>query len=164
MITLAPITAENVSTFKETRLRALRDAPHAFGSTFASEARLSDADWLARTDRWNGRRGIGFLAMDGSVACGIAGSFIEEENAARAQLISMWTAPTHRMLGVGRLLVDEIVEWARLRGAEVLRLMVTSNNEAAMLFYERLGFRRTGRTEPYPNDASLIEYEMSRRI
>ena len=43
-------------------------------------------------------------------------------------------------------------------------LMVTSNNEAALRFYEQLGFNRTGRTEPYPNDPALIEYEMSRQI
>jgi ribosomal protein S18 acetylase RimI-like enzyme len=39
-----------------------------------------------------------------------------------------------------------------------------SNNEPAILFYQRLGFARTGRTEPYPNDPALIEYEMSRAI
>jgi len=33
-----------------------------------------------------------------------------------------------------------------------------------MAFYERLGFIRTGRTEPYPNDPALIEYEMSRPV
>jgi len=60
--------------------------------------------------------------------------------------------------------VNEIAGWARLRGAEALQLMVTSSNEPAMLFYQRLGFSRTGRTEPYPNDPALIEYEMSRPI
>jgi ribosomal protein S18 acetylase RimI-like enzyme len=42
--------------------------------------------------------------------------------------------------------------------------MVTSNNEPAIRFYERLGFTRTGRTEPYPNDPGVIEYEMLRPI
>ena len=42
--------------------------------------------------------------------------------------------------------------------------MVTSNNDAAMRFYESLGFVRTGRTEPYPNDAALVEFEMMRSI
>jgi ribosomal protein S18 acetylase RimI-like enzyme len=76
----------------------------------------------------------------------------------------MWTAPTHRQQGIGRLLVNGIADWARLRGADLLQLMVTSSNEAAMLFYERLGFTRTGRTEPYPNDLRLIEYEMARSL
>ncbi|MGY8827382.1 MAG: GNAT family N-acetyltransferase [Candidatus Latescibacterota bacterium] len=39
-------------------------------------------------------------------------------------------------------------------------LMVTSNNEAAISFYESLRFEKNGHTEPYPNDPALIEYEM----
>jgi ribosomal protein S18 acetylase RimI-like enzyme len=42
--------------------------------------------------------------------------------------------------------------------------MVTSVNDSAIRFYERLGFARTGRSEPYPNDPSITEYEMSRAI
>ncbi len=39
--------------------------------------------------------------------------------------------------------------------------MVTSVNEPEMCFYELLGFTRTGHTEPYPNDSSILEYEVS---
>lgn len=164
MITLVRVDAENVAAFRETRLHALRDTPYAFGSTYAGERALTDADWLARAARWDGDKGVGFLAMDGADACGIVGSFITQEDEAQAQLVSMWTAPSHRMRGVGRLLVDAIVRWARARGVLVVRLMVTSNNEGAEAFYARLGFRRTGRTEPYPNDPSVVEYEMSRSV
>jgi ribosomal protein S18 acetylase RimI-like enzyme len=62
------------------------------------------------------------------------------------------------------MLVNEVLDWARLRSARTSRLMVTSTNEPAILFYQRLGFARTGRTGPYPNDPALIEYEMSRPI
>ena len=164
MILLEPITPQNVFVFKEVRLRALRDTPTAFGSTYAREAQLTDAEWIERAIRWNGEKGIGFLAMDDGVACGIAGSFLDENDSTRAQLISMWTSPTHRRNGVGRLLVDEVAAWAHLRGARTLLLTVTSVNEPAMRFYERLGFTRTGRTEPYPNDPAVIEYEMARAI
>jgi len=43
-------------------------------------------------------------------------------------------------------------------------LMVTSNNDTAIRFYERLAFTKTGRAEPYPNDASVFEVEMSQPI
>jgi ribosomal protein S18 acetylase RimI-like enzyme len=82
----------------------------------------------------------------------------------RAHLISMWTAPTHREQGIGRLLVKEVFTWAHRRNARTLLLMVTSNNEPAIRFYERLGFSRTGPTEPYPNDQAVLEYEMSCQI
>jgi ribosomal protein S18 acetylase RimI-like enzyme len=164
MIALEPITPPNALIFKAVRLRALQDSPSAFGSTYEKESQLTDADWIKRAVQWNGERGIGFLALDSGVACGIAGAFLDQDDATRAHLVSMWTAPTHRQRGIGRLLVNEVVGWARLRRARILWLMVVSNNEPAVVFYQRLGFSRTGRTEPYPNDPALIEYEMSRPI
>jgi len=164
MVVIEPITLQNVSVFKEVRLRALRDTPNAFGSTYERESQFPDEEWTARAVRWNGESGIGFLAMDDGAGCGIAGSFLDPDDSTRAQLISMWTAPTHRRQGVGRMLVEEVTAWARARGARSLQLMVTSINESAMQFYERLGFRRTGRTEPYPNNPALIEFEMAREI
>jgi ribosomal protein S18 acetylase RimI-like enzyme len=164
LVTIEPITTLNTSLFKSVRLRALQDSPHAFGSTYAKESQLSDADWIRRAERWSGESGIGFLAMDTHTACGIAGSFLDENSPKHAHLISMWTAPEYRQRGIGRLLVNAVVNWARGRNARVLHLMVTSNNEPAIRFYQRLGFTRTGRTEPYPNDPAVIEYEMSREI
>jgi len=145
MTAIEPITPLNTFLFKAVRLRALQDAPHAFSSTHAKEIQLTDSDWIKRVERWNGESGAGFLAMDEDTACGIAGSFLGENDATRAQLISMWTAPTHRQRGVGRLLVNGILNWARGRNARVLQLMVTSNNEPAIQFYQRLGFAATGR-------------------
>ena len=164
MIALEPITAHNVAIFRDVRLRALRDAPLAFGSTYTKESQFSDEEWLQRVTRWNGDRGIGYLVMDGGHACGIAGVLLEEEDGVCAHLVSMWVARTHRKIGAGRMLINEISDWARQKGANVLRFMVTSNNESALLFYQRLGFSRTGRTKPYPNDPALIEYEMSKPI
>ncbi len=158
------ITTKNIADFKAIRLRALREDPQAFGSTYERELRFTDAEWAARLQRWDGERGIGYLAMEGETLCGIAGTLRDGADAEGVQLVSMWTAPEYRRQGVGRLLVQEIMEWARERGAGVVRLMVTSNNEAAMRFYERLGFARTGRTEPYPNDARLFEIEMARAV
>jgi ribosomal protein S18 acetylase RimI-like enzyme len=111
-----------------------------------------------------GEIGIGFLAMDGATACGIVGAFLDAKDPTQALLVSMWTAPQYRQRGTGRLLVDAVVRWAQERGARTLLLMVTSNNDPAMRFYERLGFARTGRTEPYPNNPDVIEYEMGRSL
>ena len=164
LITIEPITMRNVLLFKTVRLRALQDAPYAFSATYAKESQFDDAEWLRRAERMNGERGIGFLAMDGETACGIVGAFLDANKATQAQLVSMWTAPAYRQRGVGRLLVNEVLAWARRRGARTLLLMVTSNNESAIRFYEKLGFARTGRTEPYPNDPAILEQEMSRLV
>jgi ribosomal protein S18 acetylase RimI-like enzyme len=160
MIVILRITPSDVHMFRAVRLRALQDTPGAFGATYAAESQLSDSDWLKRVERWNGERGVGFLAMDDGVPCGIAGGFIDEHNNSRAQLISMWTAPEYRRRGVGGQLVKAVRDWARQCNRTVFQLMVTSNNQPALDFYKRLGFSRTGRTEPYPNDPAVVEYEM----
>lgn len=158
------ITRGNLARFKDVRLRSLLEAPYAFGSTYAREAAFDDAEWMQRLERWNGEDGVGFLAMEQDVPCGIAGCLVDPQDPARAQLVAMWTAPAHRERGIGRLLVNAVLDWARGRDVRVLQLMVTSNNEAAIRFYERLGFTRTGRTEPDPNDPAVIEYEMAQAI
>ena len=164
MIVIKPITPLNAFVFKAVRLRALEDAPYAFSSAYAKESQFTDSEWLARATGMNGETGIGFVAMDGENACGLVGSFLDQSDPTRAHLVSLWTAPTHRQQGVGRGLLQEVFGWAYSRKVRTLLLMVTSNNESAMRFYERLAFTRTGRTEPYPNDPAVIEYEMSRPV
>jgi len=164
MVILEPISTRNALIFKAVRLRALQDTPKAFGSTYAKECEFTDAEWIKRASRWSNETAAGYLAMDDGAACGLAVTHLDQDNATRAHLLSMWTAPDYRRRGVGRLLVNKIIVWAHLHGACILHLMVTSNNEPAILFYQRLGFTLTGRTEPYPNDLALIEYEMSRPI
>ncbi len=164
MIVIESIALQNLSFFKDVRLRALQEAPYAFGSTYARESAFTDSEWAARLDRWNGVRGAGFIAVDDGIPCGIAGTLLDENDPTRADLVSMWTAPSHRQSGVGRQLVNHVIDWTRGRNVSTLLLMVTSNNAAAIRFYEKLGFARTGRTEPYPNDPAVTEYEMSRQI
>lgn len=164
LLKLRSVGPECVATFKAVRLRALQDAPSAFGSTYARESQLSDAEWSQRATQWNGDRSICYLAWDGDDACGIAAGFLDADEASTAHLVSMWVAPGQRRRGAGRLLVSGIVDWARSRGAQTLRLTVTSSNDVAGRFYQRLGFVHTGRTEPYPNDPALIELEMARDI
>ena len=164
MIEIEPITEGRLSQFKAIRLRALQDSPGAFGSTYAWEAQLTHSGWMERIGRWNNGRGIGYLAMDEGHPCGIAGCLLHDDELGGAQLISMWIAPTHRQLGVGRLLVEKVIAWARSRGALRLQLTVTGRNESAIRFYKRLGFAFTGKTIPYPNDPTEIEREMELAI
>jgi ribosomal protein S18 acetylase RimI-like enzyme len=165
MIILKPIPPADVTSFKTVRLRALQDTPLAFGSTYAKESQLTDADWQKRVNQWNSERAsAAFLAWDGPNPCGIAAGFLDNDDPTKAHLVSMWVAPTHRRRGVGQLLVNRIIDWARSRNVHTLSLMVTSTNNPAIRFYEQLGFTKTGRTEPYPNDPSVVEYEMIRSV
>ncbi|HYH13044.1 MAG TPA: GNAT family N-acetyltransferase [Thermomicrobiales bacterium] len=48
--------------------------------------------------------------------------------------------------GIGRLLVDAALAWARAQGASGIELGVYEFNEAAIAFYEHMGFRTVKRT------------------
>lgn len=164
MIALVPIQPESAAAFKSVRLRALLDSPTAFGATHAGESQLTDAQWLHRARQCAGEANAGFLAMDGDTACGLVRATPDDQSAAVAWVESMWVAPSHRKQGVGRLLVNQIVVWARAKGLRTLKLSVTSNNEPAIRFYRGLGFIPTGQTEPYPHDPALVECEMALKL
>ena len=164
MITLEPINRQNAMIYKEVRLRALQDTPSAFGSTYAKESQFSDSDWVNRAAQLASERSAGYIAIEADTPCGIIGGFLDRDDVTKAHLVSMWVARSHRRLGIGQSLVNAILDWARTQGVRTLLLMVTSDNNSAIRFYQRLEFTMTGRTEPYPNDPALVEYEMSRPI
>ena len=164
LIILVLIAPENTPVFKNIRLRALQDSPTAFSSTYAEESKLTDADWLKRTSQWSGLNSVTYLAMDAGIAVGIAAGVRDRIDPQRADLMSMWVAPAHRRLGIGRMLVDAVAAWARAQDMLYLCLMVTSNNDHALRFYQSLGFALTGRNEPYRNDQALLNFEMHRLL
>jgi len=56
----------------------------------------------------------------------------------------MYVRPQARNRGVGRRLVEAVMEVARRRGVELLQLAVVSDNEPARRLYARLGFVEYG--------------------
>jgi ribosomal protein S18 acetylase RimI-like enzyme len=164
MPALEKITQKNFLAYKAVRLWALQDAPGAFGSTYERESQFTDSEWLQRAANLSSHRAVGYLSTDKGLLCGIAGAFQDEHDPLQATLVSMWVAPAYRRSGNGRALVSAILAWARARSMGMLRLTVTANNSAAIAFYERNGFSFTGKTEPYPNDPSLVEREMSQSL
>jgi len=174
MPTLERISPDNVAAFRMVRLQALKEDPTSFGSTYAKESELTEAEWLKRAARWSGEKSVGYLAMnqempdqemsDQGMPCGIVASYLDEEDPHRAHVVSMWVSPTHRRSGLGTLLIDAIQVWAMARGVSELQLMVTNINHGAIQFYKRLGFTMNGVTAPYPNDASLFEHQMIKSL
>lgn len=48
-----------------------------------------------------------------------------------------------RGLGIGRLLLSGVVQWARKQGAGRLQLLADRDNKPALAFYEHLGWSKT---------------------
>lgn len=59
------------------------------------------------------------------------------------RLHEIFVNPAGRRLGVGKRLVEQIIEWLEARGAPRVILTSASNNEGAHRFFESFGFRQT---------------------
>jgi ribosomal protein S18 acetylase RimI-like enzyme len=142
---------------RDVRLRALADAPLAFGSSHAREAAWPPALWEAWAgDAAAGRRQVLLLAEVSRPAApqpsGLASGMLDDATAGLAHLFSVWVAPEARGAGAATALVEAVAAWAAERGAQRLRTSVTLGNDAAAGLYRRTGFADTGEREPLGHD------------
>jgi [ribosomal protein S18]-alanine N-acetyltransferase len=86
--------------------------------------------------------------FDGS----LAGFAIVSLAVPEAELETIAVAERFQRRGVGRRLLDEIVDGARALGVEEMHLEVRASNRAAREFYRVLGFAESGRRVRYYAD------------
>ena len=151
-------TREQWQTLRELRLRALTDAPAAFGSTLARDRAHPDAEWQRRAagDCW--------LAWDDGRAVGMVALVPDVDGADVRQLVSMWIAPEVRGTGAAAALIEAACDGACAAGAAEVVLWVADGNDRARRAYERCGFRATGERQPLPSDPAVAEERMRRRL
>ena len=137
------------------RLRALKEDPQAFGSTYAREEHRGEDDW--RT--WP-HPGVFFVASLDGVDAGIACGWLSNDDPDATNLISMWVAPEARGRRLAAELVDAVVGWARERGSSRVELEIAEGNEAAFKAYLRYGFEPSTR-EPHTPRGTTLRYPLS---
>ena len=135
---LAPADALSYRTL---RLRALREHPDAFTSSWeedreqpveAAAARLAaQAFWGA----FQGAELYGFVGLEREARA---------KNRHKATVVGMYVAPEVAGQGVGRALLSFLLAHARSLGLGSLVLTVTDGNAAALNLYRAVGFRSFG--------------------
>jgi ribosomal protein S18 acetylase RimI-like enzyme len=139
-IDLRRLAPDDAALYRDIRLEALADSPDAFSSTLETEedrpletfaARLADAHVIG--------------AFVGSKLAGVAGFYVQSgpKHAHKGMLWGMYVRPAYRASGIGRMLVEVIIDHARRR-VERLQLFVVSDNLPARRLYESLGFVEYG--------------------
>jgi ribosomal protein S18 acetylase RimI-like enzyme len=138
---LAP---EEWHVLRTTRLRALRDSPHAFASSLEAEVGWGEAQWrrLITAATW-------VVAIEAGAVIGIA-SVVDRYDGRHVE--SIWVAPAHRQRGVFRALLRALVDRERANGAHDLVLWVVEDNDDALRTYRRLGFVPTGERQRLSGD------------
>ena len=150
-------TSEDWERVRDVRVRALADAPFAFGSRLEDEQDQPEAIWRSRLES---QAAATFLAIRGHETVGLVRTFVEPEDVTSAKLVSMWVAPHARGQGVGRQLVAVAVQWARDYDATSVQLWVTETNTDARRLYEFCGFVLSGGRQTLPSDPLLNEVAM----
>jgi ribosomal protein S18 acetylase RimI-like enzyme len=139
-IQIRRLAQADAALYRDIRLEALRCHPEAFGSTFEAE---NARPLTFFSDRLGSSASFG--VFHDSELVGIAGLLIQEgrKEDHKGLLVGMYVRPNARKAGVGRRLVETIIEYARER-VELIQLAVVSENEPARRLYERLGFVEYG--------------------
>jgi ribosomal protein S18 acetylase RimI-like enzyme len=160
MTELRTVGPDDWRTMRDIRLDALREAPYAFGSTYAREVAFPEQTWR---DRASLRRTLlAYLPEFGEPPVGLVASI--EEVPGELELVSMWVRPQARGRQVGSALVEAVVEVAGTRRLPRVHLWVTETNKPGRRLYERCGFTPTGERQPLPSDPALMELAMARPV
>lgn len=141
---------EDWAAWRDLRLRALRDSPDAFGSTYEHESAFTEGDWRARLSD-----GPAVLGLVAGRAVGQGAAFLDRPGSLK--VVAMWTDPAYRGRGVGSAVLDHLLAWAADLGLPA-HLDVAGPNVQARALYERRGFAATGHREPLrPGSAINVE-------
>ena len=139
-IEIRRLTSADAAAYRDIRLAGLRDSPEAFGSTFVRE-NAKPLAWFC--DRLQNSQVFG--AFRSTDLLGIAGFVVREGEKERHKglLWGMYVRPDSRNAGVGRQLVEAVIDHARDQ-VEVIQLSVVSGNGRARRLYACLGFVEYG--------------------
>jgi ribosomal protein S18 acetylase RimI-like enzyme len=159
MVVVREVTPDDWQTLRDVRLTALREAPYAFGSTYAREQAFTQEQWRGRIND----RSVTFLAYrpERPEPAGLAGVYVPD---GVADVVSMWVRPSARGTGVGEALIGAAADWAKARDHDCILLWVTESNAQARKLYDRCGFALTGERQPLPSDPTLPEVRMRRPL
>lgn len=144
------LRADEGLAYRDVRLRALKLAREAFGSTYAEESVLDDQFWREQMVRTAGAMEAELFAVDrgdGSLA-GTAFVRVSPDPPHDGYVGAMWVDEDLRGGGWADALLDAAEHFARTLGAPAVGLWVEAANARARRFYERRGYAATGITEP----------------
>lgn len=150
MVSIRPLAPGDFAAYRAVRLRGLAEHPEAFTSSFDEESTAEGDARIARRlapspqSPHDGMLG----AFDGATLVGTVGITVDmrAKTRHRGLVVGMYVVPERAREGIGRALVDAIIERARATpGIDSLMLTVTEGNDGARRLYERAGFAVVGR-------------------
>ncbi|NKB19288.1 MAG: GNAT family N-acetyltransferase [Alphaproteobacteria bacterium] len=155
------LKSNEVFLHRETRLRALQQAPDAFGQSFDDVACRPISFWVEQTEAVTAPgRNIMFLAREGDAVLGMIYGLRDPTDVRAGRLGGMWVDPLCRCEGVGNALLEAVISWALAQNMTCLGLWVSVPNVTAISFYRLAGFSETDKQGFLNEDRCIQTIEM----
>lgn len=141
--------------YQDVRLDSLRNDPTAFGSSYEREVTFS-LETVANRIKPSSDKFVLGAFDDSELLSGIV-TFMRNSGMKtrhKCSIYGMYVVPEKRKLGIGRMLMCEIIRRAReIEGLEQINLAVIANNSKAKNLYQSLGF------EVFGYEPNALKYE-----
>jgi RimJ/RimL family protein N-acetyltransferase len=151
------LNTSDASAFQSLRLVGLREAPTAFGSSYAEEKDRPTSVVASQLEQQIDQAVFGAFLEESLVGVVALGRERMNNLAHKGFVWGMYVAPEARGKGVGRALLEQVLAFAAsVPGLKQVNLSVNGSNAVAVSLYQSLGFRAFG----YERGAMLINGEL----
>ena len=138
-------------------IRAVRMTAEHLGDVAELERLCFGEPWSEKAlTLLTGEEALGFVCLEDGHAVAYGGMMIALDE---GQVTNVATHPDHRRRGLGRLVLDALLEGARARNLVEVTLEVREGNAPAIALYQSFGFEQVGyrpRFYTRPVEAALL--------
>jgi GNAT superfamily N-acetyltransferase len=143
-VQIRALQSNDAAAYHQLRLRALREHPEAFATSYEEELARDAAEVAVRLLPGEEHVTLGAFGSEHLVGIATLVRPLKSKLRHRATIAAMYVLPDARSSGVGGALLEATLEQARAWRVSDVSLSVTVGNLAARKIYVRAGFQSFG--------------------
>jgi ribosomal protein S18 acetylase RimI-like enzyme len=165
-IKISKLSSDDWKSYKELRLKALKEEPQGFDASFEDFVEKPDEYWIEKTGILVDNEHISLVAKDGEKVVGIICSDFSKNKKVRhiADVSFLYVLPESRGKGVGKKLLMAVLEEVKSNPEIVkVNLRVCSEQKVAVRLYKSVGFEEVSlmKKERFVDGIFYDDYKMS---
>lgn len=140
--------SSDLDSFRELRLKALKNHPTAFGADYEEALAYPNEHWPERL-KMDGNKEAIFLAEDNGPLVGMTGIFRHSSKKSQheSMIWGVYVRPEWRGQHLSERLLHSCLKWAKDQSLAIVKLAAVTTNQSAIRCYKNCGFTTYG-TEP----------------
>jgi ribosomal protein S18 acetylase RimI-like enzyme len=165
-VTVTRFAPQQWLVYRALRLASLAESPDAFGAQLSEQQDWPETLWKMRLE-------AGIFSEDacpllaqcdggpaGLIWGKVEGAAASKDHGPDVHVYQVWVAPAYRGNGVGKALLDAVIDWARAKNARAIHLSVALGAKSATRLYQRAGFIAIGKPHPLREGSRLRSQSM----